>query len=194
MKNQIQLVSDFHSIKNYMKDYPFHPSLNRFREAKEQQKALLATLENGSRICIATDKDWIVGYTLILAPEENERWSALPYIKVLGAIEVAPSFRSEGIAKKLLHGICDEPQIEQFIILSIEYAWHWDLHMVNENIEVYKALLKRLLQTQHFNETVTDDPDVAQYKHNFMMARFGKQVSSDQINQFMRLANINSIF
>ncbi|MEB1806057.1 MAG: GNAT family N-acetyltransferase [Bacillaceae bacterium] len=194
MKNQIQFVSDFHTMKKYMRDYPFHPALNRFREAKEQQEALLATLEKGSRICIATDKDWIVGYTLILDPEENERWRALPYIKVLGAIEVAPTYRSEGIAKKLLQGICDEPQIEQFIILSIEYAWHWDLRMVDGDIQLYKALLKRLLQTQQFNETVTDDPDVAQYKHNFMMARYGDRVSSDQINQFMRLANMNTIY
>lgn len=194
MRNQIQFISDLHSIKEYMRDYSFHPALNRFREAREQQDALLATLEKGSRICIATDKDWIVGYTLILDPEENERWSALPYIKVLGAIEVAPTYRSEGIAKKLLHGICGEPQIEQFIILSIEYAWHWDLRMVDGDIQLYKALLKRLLQSQMFNETITDDPDVAQYKHNFMMARYGDRVSSDQINQFMRLANINSIY
>ncbi|MFV8829132.1 GNAT family N-acetyltransferase [Alkalihalobacterium sp. APHAB7] len=194
MSNKIRFISDVHSINKYMRNYPFHPSLNRFREAKEQQEALLATLEKGSQICIAMDKEWIVGYTLILDPEKNERWSVLPYIKVLGAIEVAPSYRSGGIAKKLIQSIFDDPQIEQFIILSIEYAWHWDLPMVDGNIHLYKALLKRLLQTQQFNETVTDDPDVAQYKHNFMMARFGKGVSSDQINQFIRLANMNSIY
>lgn len=189
-----QIYKDQKDVKHYLDDYIFHPLLNRFREAREQQKAILQALDHDGRICIATDREQIIGYTLIVRPEENERWSYLDYIRILGVLEVAPSYRGQGIAKAVLKGVLEDKSVENYIILSQEYAWHWDLKMVDGDIERYKKLLKDVLQTGGFRETVTDEPNIAQYQHNFLMSRFGANISPHQFNEFMKLANMGVIF
>lgn len=190
----ISIVSERDKVKFYLEKYSFHPLLNRFREAKEQQAKLTKILNDENRVCVAQAEGKIIGYTLILPPEENERWSLLDYIKVLGVLEVTPPYRGKGVAKNLLEEIVKDSNIENCIILSLEYAWHWDLDMVGGDIELYKSLLKGVLSAAQFVETKTDDPDIFHYKHNFMMARFGQEITSDQLNQFMKLANLNSIY
>ncbi|WP_096199897.1 GNAT family N-acetyltransferase [Bacillus sp. FJAT-45350] len=192
--NSIKIITDVENVRYYLNHCEFHPLLNRFREAEEQQKALTQIIKNEGTMCIAIDNRTIAGYTLIVHPEENERWSYLDYIRILGVLEVAPPYRGQGIAKKVVNGILEDKSLENYIILSLEYAWHWDLKMVEGNIETYKELLKGVLHTGGFKETITDEPDIAQYQHNFLMARFGEKITPDQVNEFMRIANLNSIF
>lgn len=193
---EIEVIMGRDKVSNGLQQYSFHPLLQRFRAAEEQHDALMKALieDKEVQMALAVINEGIVGYTLILQPETNERWSLLEYIKVLGAIEVADPYRQKGLAKKLIHAVCSDPFIEDYIVLSLEYAWHWDLKIVNWEIDLYKQFLKELLESEKFKETTTDEPDIAYYKHNFMMARIGRNITSDQINEFMKLANLHSIY
>ena len=51
----------------------------------------------------------------------------LDLIDELGAIEVADDYRSYGLGKQMLKIAFMEDQLENAIVYTTEYYWHWDL-------------------------------------------------------------------
>lgn len=97
---------------------------------EDQYKALLeiTTLPEG-RIYVARQDQLIVGYVTFHYPDEIERWSTgkLPYLIELGAIEVSINFRQLQLAEKLIQLSLSTPEFENYIVITTEYYWHWDL-------------------------------------------------------------------
>lgn len=116
-------------------NYTFHEGLTAFRTPEEQKQALveIADLPEG-RIIIARVDELVVGYVTYLYPDPLERWSEgnMDNLIELGAIEVAPPFRGCSLGKHLLDVSMMDEQMENYIIITTEYYWHWDLKGTKE--------------------------------------------------------------
>lgn len=173
-----------------LEEFKFHENLTAFRPAEQQKTALIgiARLEEG-RIIIIRNKDTIVGYTTYLYPDPLERWSEefIENMLELGAIEVIPSYRGSGVGKKLLEVSFMGDEMEDYLIITTEYYWHWDLKGTGLNVWDYRKMMERLMKTVNFEYYATDDPEITSHPANCLMARVGKRVNNDTIEKFDRL-------
>jgi acetoin utilization protein AcuA len=168
----------------------FHEQLVAFRPPSQQKKALIeiADLSEG-RIIIARHDDMIIGYTTYLYPDPLERWSEgnMDDLIELGAIEVAPPFRSFSIGKRLLEVSMMDDAMEDYIIITTEYYWHWDLKGTGLNVWEYRKIMEKMMNAGGLTWLATDDPEICSHPANCLMARIGKRVEADSVQQFDRL-------
>ncbi|RPF58224.1 GNAT family N-acetyltransferase [Abyssicoccus albus] len=177
--------------------YRMESSLTAFRQPAEQLEALIdiAGLEEG-RIIIARTDDLIIGYVTFLYPDPLERWSYknLDYLLELGAIEVAYHFRGYQIGKELLNVSMSDGYMENYIIITTEYYWHWDLKNSGLDVFEYKNLMQRLMQSARFEVFQTNDPEITSHPANSLMARIGMQITRHQMQQFDEIRFMNRFF
>lgn len=169
---------------------PFHPGLTAFRPFEKQQQAIaeIADLPEG-RIIQATTKDHVVAYVTFLYPDPLERWAAGKQADLLelGAIEVAPPYRSLGLAKKLLATAIADDHMEHYIIISTEYYWHWDLKGTGLTIWQYRKVMEKVMGSVGMEVYATDDPEITAHPANCLMVRIGSQVPPQSVEQFNRI-------
>lgn len=131
-----------------MSSYTFHEQLTAFRPAQKQFEAVkeIADFDEG-RIIIARHNDIIVGYVTYLHPDPLERWSegGMEDLIELGAIEVIPSFRGYRVGSRLLKVSMMDSYMENYIIISTEYYWHWDLKGTGLNIWDYRKVMEKMM-------------------------------------------------
>lgn len=173
-----------------LEKYTFHHDLVSFRPPEQQQKALveIAKLEEG-RIIIIRINETVVGYVTYLYPDPLERWSEdqIENMIELGAIEVIPSYRGCGAGKKLLLVSFMDDAMEDYLVITTEYYWHWDLKGTGLNVWEYRKMMERLMRNVNFEYYATDDPEITSHPANCLMARVGKRVNDDTIERFNRL-------
>jgi acetoin utilization protein AcuA len=171
-------------------DYKMHAKLDAFRRPAEQHEALveIAGLAEG-RIIIAREDDLIVGYVTFHYPDELERWSegGMTDLVELGAIEVANDYRAYGIGKRLIALAFAEEQLENMIVFTTEYYWHWDLEGTKLNVWDYRNMMERLMKSAGMIWYATDDPEICSHPANCLMVRIGKEVPLSSIEQFDRV-------
>ncbi|MCG8396624.1 GNAT family N-acetyltransferase [Bacillus atrophaeus] len=170
--------------------YEFHEGLTAFRPHHEQHEALIdiAGLPEG-RIVIARDRQTVVGYVTYLYPDPLERWSEgkMEDLLELGAIEVAPAFRGASVGKTLLTVSMMDEQMENYIVMTTEYYWHWDLKGMKKDVWEYRKLMEKMMNAGGLVWFATDEPEISSHPANCLMARIGKNVSQNSIEQFDRL-------
>lgn len=173
-----------------LKQYHFHEDLTAFRPATQQFTAILeiADLSEG-RMIIARTKDTIIGYVTYLYPDPLERWSAfnMNNLIILGAIEVIPEFRGAKTASNLLKLSMLDDFMENYIIISTEYYWHWDLRGTKLSMWDYRKIMEKMMATGGLTPARTDDPEITSHPANCLMVRIGKNVSKESIEQFNKL-------
>ncbi|MBD1380145.1 N-acetyltransferase [Metabacillus arenae] len=174
--------------------YEFHKDLVAFRPPKQQHKALvdIAKLPEG-RILIARNQDIVVGYVTYLYPDPLERWSEgnMENLIELGAIEVIPEFREFSVGKNLLGISMMDDAMEDYIIITTEYYWHWDLKGTGLNVWEYRKVMEKMMKAGGLEWYATDDPEICSHPANCLMARIGKRVDQDSIQKFDRLRFMN---
>ncbi|WP_062354949.1 GNAT family N-acetyltransferase [Bacillus kwashiorkori] len=174
--------------------YQFHEGLVAFRPPKEQQTALveIANLDEG-RIIIARQQNIIVGYVTYLYPDPLERWSEgnMENLLELGAIEVAPPYRGLSIGKQLLIVSMMDDAMEDYIIITTEYYWHWDLKGTGLNVWEYRKVMEKMMNAGGLVWFATDDPEISSHPANCLMVRIGSRVKQDDIEKFDRLRFMN---
>ena len=167
--------------------WSMHPRLNAFRHPQDQQSALMeiAALPEG-RIIVARNGETIIGYVTFHYPDEMERWSqgAMPDLIELGAIEVALEYRSLGLGKKMIQLAFAERQMENVIVFTTEYYWHWDLQNSKLSIWDYRAMMERLMKSVDMVWYATDDPEICSHPANCLMVRIGHDVPLSSEEQF----------
>ncbi|MEW4219361.1 GNAT family N-acetyltransferase [Rossellomorea marisflavi] len=172
----------------------FHEDLIAFRPAPQQHKALIeiAQLPEG-RIIIARDENQVVGYVTYLYPDPLERWSQgkMKNLIELGAIEVIPKFRGASVGKTLLNVSMMDDHMEDFIIITTEYYWHWDLKGTGLNVWEYRKVMEKMMNAGGLEYFATDDPEISSHPANCLMARIGERVDPDSIQQFDQLRFMN---
>lgn len=168
----------------------FHPGLHAFREPEDQHQAIIeiSHLEEG-RIIIARKDDTIIGYCTILYPDPMERWSEakMEDLLELGAIEVALEYRNLSISKSILEVAMMDPFMENYIIITTEYYWHWDLKNSGLDVWQYRDMMEKVMSAGGLEYYATDDPEITAHPANCLMARIGKNVPQSSIEKFDRL-------
>lgn len=170
--------------------YAMHPRLDAFRRPKEQHEALveIAGLEEG-RIIVAREGDTIVGYVTFHYPDELERWSeaGMTDLIELGAIEVADEYRSFGLGKRMIRTAFADGQLENAIVYTTEYYWHWDLEGTGLNVWDYRKMMENLMKSVGMIWYATDDPEICSHPANCLMVRIGSEVPLSSVEQFDRI-------
>ncbi|MCC3372961.1 GNAT family N-acetyltransferase [Cohnella sp. REN36] len=173
-----------------LRQYRLHEKLDAFRRPKEQHEALveIAELPEG-RIIVARDEDIVVGYVTFHYPDEMERWSegGMDDLIELGAIEVADDYRSLGLGKALISTAFAEGQLDNAIVYTTEYYWHWDLDNSGLSVWEYRDMMEKLMKSVGMVWFATDDPEICAHPANCLMVRIGKDVPLSSAEQFDRV-------
>ncbi|MBD8496836.1 GNAT family N-acetyltransferase [Paenibacillus arenosi] len=167
-----------------------HSGLNAFRRPREQHEALveIAALPEG-RIIVARDGQTIVGYVTFHYADELERWSEgqMDDLVELGAVEVAREYRSYGLGKKMIQTAFEDEQMENYIVFTTEYYWHWDLEGSKLSVWDYRKMMEKLMESVDMIWYATDDPEICSHPANCLMVRIGKDVPLSSKEQFDRV-------
>ncbi len=165
----------------------FHEQLTAFRPPEQQKEALIeiAKLPEG-RIIIARHHHTIIGYVTFLYPDPLERWSEgnMENLIELGAIEVAAPFRSYSIGKNLLIVSMMDDAMEDYIIITTEYYWHWDLKGTGLNVWDYRKIMEKMMNRGGLTWFATDDPEISSHPANCLMVRIGSRVPQESMQEF----------
>ncbi len=156
-----------------------------------QHQALIkiAAMPEG-RVAIAhTAEDVIVGYVTITLPEEDTRWGRdhIPGLYELGGIEVSRDWRGAGVGRALLTALFKEDSFPNEIVLATGYRWCWDLESTGLTVREYRNMLNRVFGEYGFRLYETDEPNIAWYPDNALVARIGKHASPELVAKFNAL-------
>lgn len=180
-----------------LSSYTFDEGLTAFRKHDEQFDAVkeIAALPEG-RIIIARDGDHIIAYATYLYPDPMERWSEgnLPFLLELGAIEVSLNYRHLGLGKEILKLSMMDDQVEDYIIITTEYYWHWDLKNTKLNVFEYKKIMQKMMEAGGMEVFSTNDPEITSHPANCLMARIGSRITNEQMEQFDQIRFMNRFF
>ncbi|MBL5818600.1 GNAT family N-acetyltransferase [Bacillus sporothermodurans] len=177
-----------------LSSFEFHQDLVAFRPPAQQHKALIeiADLLEG-RIIIAREFNTIVGYVTFLYPDPLERWSQgkMENLIELGAIEVIPKFRGCSVGKSLLKVSMMDDAMEDYIIITTEYYWHWDLKGTGLNVWEYRKVMEKMMGAGGLKWFATDDPEISSHPANCLMVKIGNRVDNESIQKFDQLRFMN---
>jgi acetoin utilization protein AcuA len=175
---------------NRLAEMSMHQSLDAFRRPLEQHLALIeiAGLDEG-RIILAREGNVIVGYVTFHYADELERWSdgGMTDLIELGAIEVADDYRGCGLGKRMIELSFAEEQLDNMIVFTTEYYWHWDLEGTKLNVWEYRKMMERLMQAVGMVWFATDDPEICSHPANCLMVKIGKEVPLSSVEHFDRV-------
>ncbi|GAF15235.1 acetyltransferase AcuA, acetyl-CoA synthetase inhibitor [Bacillus sp. JCM 19046] len=175
-------------------NYTLHPNLTSFRPVQAQKEALveIAGLPEG-RINVIRDKDCIVGYVTFVYPDPLERWSEgkMENLIELGAIEIAPAYRAKGLGKELIRLSMLDEAMENYIIITTEYYWHWDLKGSGLDVWEYRKVMEKMMNAGGLTWFATDDPEISSHPANCLMARIGKNIDQESVEAFDQLRFVN---
>ncbi|WP_340023058.1 GNAT family N-acetyltransferase [Paenibacillus sp. FSL K6-1096] len=167
-----------------------HADLDAFRRPQEQKEALIeiSGLPEG-RVIAAFTSDMIIGYVTFHYPDELELWSqgGMEDLIELGAIEVADGYRGSGLGKLLVSTAFEEGQLEDCIVFTTEYYWHWDLKGSGLTVWEYRQMMEKLMKTVDMVWYATDDPEICSHPANCLMVRMGRDVPLSSRETFDRV-------
>lgn len=177
-----------------LQNLTFHEGLTAFRIPQQQFAAIIeiSKLPEG-RMIIARLDETIIAYATFLYPDPLERWSEgkMENLLELGAIEVAPEFRGTGVGKSILQVSMMDDAMEDYIIITTEYYWHWDLKRTGLNVWQYRKVMEKMMQAGGLEVSATDDPEISSHPANCLMVRIGKRVDEASIKKFDQLRIMN---
>ena len=79
------------------------------------------------------------------------------------------------------------PEMEDYLVITTEYYWHWDLKGSGLSVWDYRKMMERMMKSVGFESFATDDPEITSHPANCLMARIGKRVGTDTMERFDRL-------
>lgn len=152
--------------------------LTIFRPPDKQKEALLliSSLPEGM-VYVARCGLEIIGYVTFHYPDDFSRWSKHPAVLELGGIEISPHWRKCGIGVALLREAFSNPVMENYIMVTVEFCWHWDLKASGLELFAYQKMLAKLFGSVGLIRRATDDPDINEHPANVLMVRVGVNVS-----------------
>lgn len=181
----------------FLKTLTFDEQLDSFRLPQDQYEALLEITElPEGRVYVVRHHNHLIGYVTYHYPDEFERWSKgyLPYLIELGAIEISPKYRHFHLGGELIATSLSSDEFEDYIVLTTEYYWHWDLDNAQLDVFEYKKLMQKLMAKGGLEIFATDDPEITSHPANCLMARIGKRISLDQQQAFDDIRYKNKFF
>jgi acetoin utilization protein AcuA len=158
-------------------------------DLQHQALVKIAALPEGNVTLAYNDARAIVGYVTVAQPDPDERWGRdrIAGLYELGGIEVARHWRSSGISRALMTALVADGAYDKSIVLATGYRWCWDYESSGMGIREYRDVLHRTMQRAGFEFFETDEPNIAWYPDNALVARIGKHASKDLVKQFKAL-------
>ncbi len=146
---------------------------------RRESLAESAVLGGANVVLALAESKNIIGYGVMAYPDSGERWAELgPKIMMeVKVIEVCRTWRSVGIAPRMLKMMLNYPQVEHKIIYMVGYSWTWDLAGTHMTAGQYREKLCDLFQPAGFQEYETNEPNVCLKPENILMCRIGKNIS-----------------
>ena len=173
---------------DYLEALDIDQNLNNFRKANKQKQSLIEIAKSDDGfIHIAVHNNTLVGYVTFHRPDAYTRWYKHPLMLELGAIEVSPPWRKYKLGRTLLAHAFSNPIMEDRIVITLEYCWHWDLENSKLNLWQYQKMLTGLFGTVGLEKVQTDDPEILENPANVLMARVGDNVSPEDFDTFERM-------
>lgn len=166
------------------------PELDTFRPAREQLRALRElAVEPGSCVSTAVVAETLIGYASFHRPAPPELWSQdrTGLLLELGAIEVAPRWRGQKLAERLLQVSFAGGRFDATIVFATMYVWHYDFPRTQLGRLGYRRALQRLYEGAGFETFDTSDPEISSSPANALMARIGSRAPSELRAEFDRL-------
>ncbi len=168
-----------------LKQLEMNDGLSNFRTADRQHEALrIITRAPEGLVYIARRDKEILGYIAFHYPSQFSRWSKHPRVLELGAIEVSNQFKRQKLGTNMLKGAFSNPVMEEYIMITTEFFWHWDLKNSGLDVWNYQRMLTKLFGSVHFKKRRTDDPEILEHPANMLMVRVGTRVSNTYIKSF----------
>ncbi len=172
----------------------------RFDTERQMTNLLkIARMDYGNVIIAHTADDLITGYVSMHPVDETERWVILNKpnepIRVyeFGAIEVSRQWRGCGISPGLMRAAIEgDSWMDDKIIVSVEFAWHWDYEEMGIGKFAYRDMLKKVIATGGFQKMDTDEPNVMMDGANMFMVRVGQNVPQEVEQEFYSLLHKNN--
>ncbi len=156
-----------------------------------QKEALLkiASLPSGRVALAHTSDGLIVGYVTITLPDADERWGKdkIRGLYELGGIEVGRSWRGLRVGNAILSSLFTPDAYADDIVIATGYRWCWDMETTGLTVREYRQMLNRMFGRYGFQSYETDEPNIAWYPDNALMARIGSRVTSRLLGQFRSL-------
>jgi len=169
----------------YLENLYLNEKLTNFRPPARQKEALIeiSKMPEGM-IYTARHGREVIGYVTFHYADKYSRWSKHPRVLELGGIEISPDWRKSGVAVALLKEAFTNPVMEDYIVVTIEFCWHWDLTRSGIGMFEYQKMLAKLFGVVGLERRATDDPDIIEHPANVLMVRVGNNVNKDEIMLF----------
>lgn len=172
----------------------------RFNLERQMETLLkIAQMNYGNIIIAYTAEDLIVGYVTMHPIDESERWNVLNRpgealrVYEFGAIEISRKWRGCDISSNLMRAAFEgDKWIEDKIIVSVAFAWHWDYEELGISKYIYSDMLKKIIASAGFQKMDTDEPNVMMDGANMFMVRVGKRVPLEVEQEFYALLHRNN--
>lgn len=84
--------------------------------------------------------------------------------------------------------------MEDYIVITTEYYWHWDLKNTNLDVYEYKEMMIRYMQQVGFEVYQTNDPEITSHPANTLMARVGTRIDDNKRIEFDKIRFKNRFF
>ena len=85
-------------------------------------------------------------------------------------------------------------EFEDYIVLTTEYYWHWDLKQAKLDVFEYKKVMQKMMAKGGLEVFATDEPEITSHPANCLMARIGNRITLDQQQAFDDLRFQNRFF
>jgi acetoin utilization protein AcuA len=163
-----------YSFDGQFRNHEHYKSLYTRRQSLEDN----AGCRDANVVLAVAEPENIIGFGVLAYPEPDERWTELgPKIMMeIKAIEVCRTWRSVGIAPRMMKMMLAHPHIEDKIIYLVGYSWTWDLSATGITARQYRETLIDLFEPYGFQEYETNEPNVCLKPENFLMCRIGKNI------------------
>ena len=161
-----------------------------YHSIEQTRKILLDTVDGPhDSLIIASSGGAIIGFLNVVVPGEGERWGKLKDVRVveLGSIEISRKWRGIGLSRRLLQAMFATGDFDDRIVLTQEFAWHWDLENMKMDKIGYKNMILGLLKPFGFRVCPTDEPNITYDPFNMLTVRFGPRVDGTLKAKFLDL-------
>lgn len=179
----------------------------RYRTAGKTREVLNLICENPcDMVSGAVFERTLVGYVTIVGPEDDSCWEKLnrmisekycdnrkAVILELGSIEVSTAWRARGIGSSMLAFVFDDTKMEEKIVFTREFSWHWDLKSTGLTSYQYRTMLLRLFRRFGFEYYQTDDAEICYSGESMFLARIGSKVLPEIAMEFCKLVDGSGI-
>jgi len=131
----------------------------------------------------------IVGFGILQYPDPDERWVRVGerVMMELSVVEVSRTWRSGGLAKKILELALDHPLKEDKILYMVGYSWTWDIEGSNLPIMAYRDMMIGLFSGFGFSLRQTNEPNIMMRPENMFMVKIGANVSEAVVRRLKQV-------